>query len=428
MTTVMVVGGQWGDEGKGKFVDLLAAEAKHVIRAQGGANAGHTILIGQAEYKLHLVPSGILEKVPTCYLGAGVVLDPIILLDEIEMLEKAGVTVKGRLWISSKAHLVMPYHKLVDKLAGGRIGTTGRGIGPCYADKALRIGIRVGDLDNADRFKAVLQETLAIKNLELEKIYETSPIDFEALYNEYIGYAKQLAPFIADVEQMIMQASQKNENILLEGAQGTLLDNTFGSYPFVTSSSTCASGICLSAGLGPKHINHTLVILKAYCTRVGLGPFPTEDPTVVSADHMTIREIGTTTGRKRRLGWFDAVMARWAVQLNGADGIAITKLDILDDVEEIKICSGYRLDGKEIFHIPSKADDLARVEPIYETMPGWKQPTIALTHYDQLPAAAKAYLKRISDLSGIPIVMISVGPERSQTLIISSPFANKEPL
>ncbi|MDP1836793.1 MAG: adenylosuccinate synthase [Chlamydiales bacterium] len=428
MTTVMVVGGQWGDEGKGKFVDLLAAEAKHVIRAQGGANAGHTIVIGHAEYKLHLVPSGILETSPTCYLGAGVVLDPAILLDEIEMLAKAGIKVKGRFWISSKAHLVMPYHKLVDKLSGGRIGTTGRGIGPCYADKTLRIGIRVGDLINAERFKTVLQQTLAIKNLELEKIYNTTPIAFDTLYNEYIGYAKQLAPYIADVEQMIMQARQKNENILLEGAQGTLLDNTFGSYPFVTSSSTCASGICLSAGLGPKHINHTLVILKAYCTRVGLGPFPTEDPTVVKADHVTIREIGTTTGRKRRLGWFDAVMANWAVQLNGADGIAITKLDILDDVEEIKICSGYRLDGNEIHYVPCNTDDLARVEPIYETMPGWKQPTCDLTHYDQLPAAAKAYLKRIADLSGIPIVMISVGPERSQTLIISSPFANKEPL
>jgi adenylosuccinate synthase len=428
MTTVMVVGGQWGDEGKGKCVDLLAEHAQHVMRSQGGANAGHTIVVDKTEYKLHLIPSGILNPLPQCYLGAGMVIDPAKLLEEITMLENLGIQVKGRLWISSRSHVVMPYHKVIDSLSGAKIGTTGKGIGPCYADKALRIGIRMNDLVNSEAFGELLAHVLELKNRELEKIHNASPLTFEAILQEYSAYGHQLSRYVADVESIILDAQSKQENILLEGAQGALLDNTFGTYPFVTSSSTSAAGICLSAGLAPQHIHKTVAILKAYCTRVGQGPFPTEDSTVASQDHNTIREVGTTTGRKRRLGWFDAVLARWTTQQSGATSLAITKLDVLDGLETVKICTGYRLNGKLLQTVPSSAQDLLHAEPCYEELPGWKTPTTQLTHYDQLPNEAKCYLKRLEQLCQTPISMVSVGPERSQTFILSCPYVHKESL
>lgn len=431
MTTVLVVGGQWGDEGKGKIVDHLSAKADHVVRAQGGANAGHTVIVGTNEYKLHLIPSGILHAHCQCYLGSGVVVDADILLDEIAQLESIGVRVRGRLWVSPRAHLIMPYHKALDKLmerrkGGTAIGTTGKGIGPCYADKALRLGFRVGDLFDKKRFAVRLTEVLSLKNQELAQIYQAPPLDFQTVYDLFCGYSDTLAPFVRDVESSLFSAQQSRDHILVEGAQGTFLDINFGTYPFVTSSSTCSAGVCLGAGLPPQLIDHVIMVVKAYCTRVGEGPFPTEDSTVSAASHHVIREVGTTTGRKRRLGWFDAVMARRAGKLNGATSLALTKLDILDSLQTIKFCTGYRIEGELCDEVPWDTDVLAHVEPVYDTVPGWNMPTSNITEYEQLPDKAKDYLTRLAALIGIPIGMISVGPERSQTFVLTPAFADKE--
>jgi len=429
MPSVIVVGAQWGDEGKGKIVDILTSKAKHVVRAQGGNNAGHTILVGTEEYKLHLIPSGILHPHTQCYIGAGTVLDPEVLIQEIQLLESRGHIMKGRLWISPAAHVIFPYHRQIDLLLEKKkgelsLGTTGRGIGPCYADKANRLGIRMGELIRSDLFPKALQIVLNLKNEELNKIYGADSIPYDAVLQQYSHYADTLKPYVASFEHGLCQAIKNNENVLFEGAQGTFLDLTSGTYPFVTSSNTVAGGICVGAGIGPSHIDHTLGVVKAYTTRVGHGPLPSEAASNEHfLDHRHAREYGTTTGRKRRIGWFDAVLVKTAICLNGLQSIALTKLDVLDGLEMIKLCVGYKVNGKLQHHVPSLAEDFACIEPIYESMPGWKSPAQGLTKYEALPENAKHYLKRIETLCGIPISIISVGAERDNTIILKDLFS-----
>ncbi len=432
MPGVIVVGAQWGDEGKGKIIDLLTSKAKHIVRAQGGNNAGHTIIIGQDEYKLHLTPSGILQPHTQCYIGAGTVIDPEVLVFELNTLQSRGIDLAGRLWISPAAHVIFPYHRKLDLLLeqkkGPRaVGTTGRGIGPCYADKANRLGIRIAELLNPETFPALLKNALVTKNEEITKLYGSEPLSYEEIFSEYTRYAQYLAPHVANVEEMVNTALSNQEEILFEGAQGTFLDCTTGTYPYVTSSSTIAGGICTGSGVGPSRISHTLGVIKAYTTRVGLGPLPSEvSETDQFLDHLSAREFGTTTRRKRRIGWFDAVVAKTASRLNGLDSIAITKLDVLDHVDSIKICIGYEIDGQRIERVPYLADEFTRAKPIYEELPGWNEKTSQTTHFDQLPENAKKYLKRLEELTEASISMISVGPEREQTITLKNPFALKE--
>ncbi len=428
MPGIIVVGAQWGDEGKGKVIDILAAKAKHVVRAQGGNNAGHTVLIGSEEYKLHLIPSGILHSDTSCYIGAGTVIDPEVLLQEIQGLESRGHKTLGRLWISSAAHVLFPYHRLLDTLlekkkGSASLGTTGRGIGPCYADKANRLGIRMGEFTRADLFPMRLKDVLALKNAELTQLYGAEALPYESLLKECLAWADSLRPYVKEVEEAIHLALEKGDNVLFEGAQGTFLDLTLGTYPYVTSSNTIAGGICVGAGIGPSHLNHTLGVVKAYTTRVGLGPFPTEAQEHENfLDHKQAREFGTTTGRKRRIGWFDAVLAKTAVRLNGLQSLALTKLDILDTLENIKICAAYHIDGKPCHFVPSLASDMAKAVPIYETIPGWRQSTQDCTRYEELPAQAQHYIKKIEALCGVPVSILSVGPERSRTFILKDIF------
>ena len=404
MSTTVVVGGQWGDEGKGKIVDLLSQSAQHVVRCQGGANAGHTVVVGKEEFKLHLVPTGILHPHVQCYLGAGVVIDPESLVKELEGLSAVDVDFQDRLWISPYAHVVMPYHKEQDVRQEQHrgetvIGTTNRGIGPCYADKASRGGYRIADVLEPE-FSQCIKETVPSNALA-----------------SLLRAIERLRPLVIDVEERLFFARQRQEEILLEGAQGALLDGTFGTYPYVTSSSTCSAGVCQGAGFGPCSIDQTLIVLKAYCTRVGHGPFPTEDSTIFDQACSDIREVGTTTGRERRLGWFDATLARWAIQLNGADNIALTKLDILDQLEKIKICVGYTIEGCSTSRPPVTAMQWKTAKPIYEEHPGWRQTTSGVTHFEDLPQAAQSYIARISELCLTPVALVSVGPARDQTLM-----------
>lgn len=419
-TSVAVIGMQWGDEGKGKVVDLLSEKAQHIARAQGGNNAGHTIVAAGREYRFHLIPSGILYPHTTCYIGGGTVVDPASLLSELEELKKQGVPNVKRLYISPYAHVVFPYHKLLDQLSEKQkgksaVGTTGKGIGPCYTDKVNRCGLRMADLLNGDHFRIRLQEIVASKNKELEKMYDHPPLDGESIFTLYSQYAKELAPFIAPVEELLYQAMKKGENILFEGAQGTLLDVTFGTYPFVTSSCTLSGGIAAGLGFGPSKMGHVLGVVKAYTTRVGNGPFPTElsaEELQSFPDHTTSREVGTTTGRKRRIGWFDAFMVRHTICLNGVDSLGLMKLDILDALDEIRICTGY----KHCKTFPATAEELSRAVPIYERHPGWKKPTGNVKVYDDLPHYARAYLRRIEELCEVPISLVSTGPDREKTL------------
>lgn len=428
MPSVIVVGAQWGDEGKGKIIDCLTDKAAHIVRAQGGNNAGHTILIGKEEYKLHLIPSGILHPHTQCYIGAGTVLDPEVLIQEIQSLESRGYQLKGRLWISAAAHVIFPYHRQIDTLLekkkGSRsIGTTGRGIGPCYADKANRLGIRMGELIRTDVFPTTLKDVMHLKNDELKQMYGAQPLSYDAVLQQYTQFAQILSPYVASFEHDLYKAIKNNENVLFEGAQGTFLDITSGTYPFVTSSNTVAAGICAGAGVGPSHIHHTLGVVKAYTTRVGNGPLPSEvREEEAFLDHRQAREFGTTTGRKRRVGWFDAVLVNAAIGLNGLQSMALTKLDILDNLAEIKICTGYKCRGKVQHHLPAVAEDFGLLEPIYETLPGWKSPTHHATKYEELPDNAKRYLQRLETLCGIPISLISVGPEREHTMILRDLF------
>ena len=428
MPQVILIGAQWGDEGKGKIIDILTSQAKHVVRSQGGNNAGHTIVIDNEEYKLHLIPSGILQPHTNCYICAGTVIDPEVLIQEIETLESRGIHIKGRLWISPSAHVIFPYHRTLDMLLeqkkGGRsIGTTGRGIGPCYADKSNRLGIRMGELVRPDIFGKILKCVLQLKNEELTKLYGTDKMNYDEIHKKYSNYAEFLKPFISNVEEMINHAMDRKENVLFEGAQGTFLDISLGTYPFVTSSNTIAGGICAGAGIGPTRIDHTIGVIKAYTTRVGNGPLPTEVEDKDSfLDHDQAREFGVTAGRKRRIGWFDAVLAKTAVRLNGIDSIAITKLDILDNLETIKVCVGYQIHGLRLEHMPCLTEDLEKIVPIYETLPGWKESTSRIENFSDLPENAKKYLSKIEHLCGAPISMISLGPQREKTIILKDVF------
>jgi adenylosuccinate synthase len=433
MSGVIVVGIQWGDEGKGKMIDLLAEHAGHVVRAQGGNNAGHTIKIGDEEFRFHLVPSGVLYPHVHCYIGGGTVIDPDVLIKEMQGLEARGIKLQGRLSISPYAHVILPYHRELDRLyeqqkGSGSIGTTGRGIGPCYADKALRIGIRMGELLNREILEKRLALAVNIKNQELEKIFHVCRVDYESLLHEYLSFGQKLAPFIISFENELDAFLKKGADVLFEGAHGSLLDTTFGTYPFVTSSPTLAGGICAGAGVGPTRIGHTLGVVKAYTTRVGNGPLPSKlslEEERLFPDSSSAREIGTTTGRKRRMGWFDAMIVRFTAHLNGVDSIALTKLDILDQLKEIKICTGYRLHGKMLDAPPVIPEEMEAVEPVYEIVPGWQSSTCDIERREDLPKNALKYLERVEKLCDTPISILSLGPERHRTLFFRKFFGMK---
>jgi len=429
MANVVIVGAQWGDEGKGKVVDIYTEHAQQVVRYQGGNNAGHTLVVGEEKVILHLIPSGVLHPGKRCIIGNGVVLDPKVFLGEIVNLKKRGyLQDDSQLVIDSNLHIIMPWHKAIDiareKVPNRKIGTTGRGIGPTYEDKVGRRGIRLGDLIKPQVFRRKLQEVLPEKNFLLEKFFGETPLDEEQIFNEYNEYAAQIAKYVGCGSTLLAEAIKRGDNVLFEGAQGTLLDVDHGTYPYVTSSSTCAGGVCTGTGVAPRSLTHVIGISKAYCTRVGEGPFPSE---LLDEVGDTLRkagnEFGSTTGRPRRCGWFDAVALREAVRLNGLTGLAITKLDVLNDFDAIKVCTGYSYQGQLLENFPRDPDVLRDCHPVYEQFEGWKSDLSPAQSYDQLPAAAKNYLKKLEELSGCPIVLISVGPRRDQTIQLSNPFA-----
>jgi len=422
MPVIAVIGGHWGDEGKGKVVDLLAEKARIVMRFSGGDNAGHTVVNPYGEFKLHLIPSGIFYRHAICLIGNGVVINPAVLISEMDQLNERGVDTT-RLYISDRAHLIMPYHILLDSLeeelrAGKALGTTRKGVGPAFTDKAARLGIRAGDLLDKETLLERLRFTLEYKNIILTKVYGANPLSLDEVYNDYCRYAEHLAPRITETATMVEEALNKGELVLLEGAQGSLLDPDFGTYPYTTSSSPLASGGCLGAGISPNRLNHILGVFKAYCTRVGSGPMPTElEDEVGNLIRERAHEYGTTTGRPRRCGWFDAVAARFTSRINGFTGAAITRLDILDVFPSLKICVGYKLDEQTINYFPASITALERCQPIYEELPGWQTPTSHISQYDQLPPEAKQYLARLEELIGCPINLICVGPRREQTIL-----------
>jgi len=423
MPAIAVIGAQWGDEGKGKIVDLLAEKANMVIRFSGGPNAGHTVFNPYGEFRLHLVPAGIFYPHTVCLIGNGVVVSPSVLIRELEQLEQKGVDT-SRLFISPRAHLIMPYHTLLDKLeeeakGSKALGTTLSGVGPAYMDKVGRLGIRVGDLLDKEGLLHRLRFVLEQKNIILIKVYGAPSLSLEEVYDQYCQYAERLAPLIRHTEPMVKQALERKELVLLEGAQGTLLDIDFGTYPYVTSSSPIAAGAFIGSGLSPSQIEGILGVFKAYATRVGSGPMPTElrDETG-DLIRQIAGEYGATTGRPRRCGWFDAVAARFSADINGLTGVALTRLDVLDKMASIKICTSYKVDGDIIEQFPSSATTLERCQPIYEELPGWQSPTAHLRHFDKLPIPARAYVKRLEELIGYPIKIISVGPRREQTIIV----------
>lgn len=426
---VVVLGTQWGDEGKGKIVDLLTENAAAVVRFQGGHNAGHTLVIGGEKTVLHLIPSGILRKNVECMIGNGVVLSPEALMKEINTLEAKGVAVREHLRISEACQLILPYHiasDLARERARGNqaIGTTGRGIGPAYEDKISRRGLRVGDLFQPTEFEAKLRFILDFHNFTLKNYYHTDEVDFQQTLDNALAMTEVLRPMIADVPHRISELRKAGKDIMMEGAQGTLLDIDHGTYPYVTSSNTTAGGACTGAGIGPRHIDYILGITKAYTTRVGSGPFPTElFDEVGKYLGQKGNEFGATTGRPRRCGWFDAVVLRRAMEINSVSGLCITKLDVLDGLETVKICTGYTLDGKAYEVPPVITEEFARCQPIYEELPGWKQSTFGLTHYAELPANAKTYLKRLEEVVQTPVDIISTGPDRDQTIILRHPYA-----
>ena len=427
LANVVVIGAQWGDEGKGKITDLLSRSADMVVRYQGGVNAGHTIVVDDRVLKLHLIPSGILYPETVCLIGPGTVVDPKVMLGELDMLLANDIDIDG-LKLASTAHVTMPYHRLLDQAiekqrGDRRIGTTGRGIGPTYADKSQRSGIRVIDLLDEQRLRERLEGPLKEKNQLLETIYGVSPLNAEAVLQEYLGYGKRLEPHVVECTRVIHEAARARKNILFEGAQGTLLDLDHGTYPYVTSSNPVSGGACIGAGVGPTLIDRVIGVAKAYTTRVGEGPFPTELSGSLN-DQLTERggEFGTTTGRRRRCGWFDGVIGRYAVQVNGLDCLAITKLDVLDELDEIQVCVAYELDGERIEHFPSSADDFARCRPIFETLSGWQCSTEDCRQLEDLPAAAMAYLRFLADLMEVPIAIVSLGASRDQTIVVEDPI------
>lgn len=425
---VVVLGTQWGDEGKGKIVDLLTDQASAVARFQGGHNAGHTLVIDGEKTVLHLIPSGILRENVVCMIGNGVVLSPEALLKEIKGLEEAGVPVRERLRLSPSCPLILPYHVALDQareLARGnaKIGTTGRGIGPAYEDKVARRGLRLADLLDKERFAAKLEEVVAYHNFQLENYYKVEPVDYKTVLDEALAMGEQLAPMVADVTAMLHDLRKSGENIMFEGAQGSLLDIDHGTYPYVTSSNTTAGGTSTGSGFGPLYLDYILGITKAYTTRVGGGPFPTELHCDVG-EGLAERghEFGSTTGRSRRCGWFDAVALKHAIQINSVSGICLTKLDVLDGMDEISICVGYKDAAGNVVTSLSGSEDYEAVEPVYETMPGWKDTTVGAQSVEELPAAALAYIKRLEVLIEAPVDIISTGPDRKETIVLRNPY------
>jgi len=420
MSVSIVVGSQWGDEGKGKIVDLLSSKVDIVARYQGGANAGHTIQIGDKQYIFHLIPSGILHENVKCVIGNGVVIEPKALLDEIDMLEKNGIDISGRLFISHNAHLIMPYHKLLDSIneqGSQKIGTTGRGIGPCYIDKYARRGIRIVDLLNKEVLKEKIEKNLKVKNNFLMKVHDHAQLNLDDIINECIQFDKRIDKFITDTSALLNDSIAQNKSVLLEGAQGALLDVDHGTYPFVTSSNPTSGGACTGTGIPPTKISDVIGIVKAYTTRVGLGPFPTE---LFDDDGEKLgrigAEFGATTGRPRRCGWFDAFLLNYSRKINGIERAVITKLDVLGYFNEIKVCVGYEINGKNLKHFPRSQPEIEAAYPIYETLKGWNQDISNVRDYDELPKEAKDYLTFISVQCGFEIKYISVGPKRSQTI------------
>lgn len=427
MSAFIVLGAQWGDEGKGKMTDYLAEKAEVVVRFQGGNNAGHTVEVGDKQYKLHLIPSGILYGNKLNVIGNGVVLDPKAMFEEIDYLENLGVKVTPEnLVISDRAQVVMPYHKLLDSLkekSRGKndIGTTGKGIGPCYTDKIERSGIRICDLLHTEVFKEKLQENIKSKNEIITKVYGENPIDFELIYNQYCDFAEKIRPYVKDISVIVYDEIKSGKKVLFEGAQGTLLDIDYGTYPYVTSSNTIAGGVCTGAGIGPTMINSAVGIAKAYTTRVGKGPFPTE---LEDETGEWIREkgfeYGVTTGRARRCGWLDLVILKSSARVSGLTSFVVTKIDTLAGLEKIKVCVGYKLQGKVIDYFPASLEDLAKCEPIYEEFEGWDDSASKAKSFDELPVNAQKYLRRIEEFTGVKISIVSVGPKRNQTIEVGS--------
>ncbi len=430
MSSVVVVGTQWGDEGKGKIVDLLTRYADFVVRFQGGNNAGHTLVVEGKKFVFHIIPSGILYEDKMCMIGNGVIVDPGVLIEEIDNLQQQELPVTpSRLMISETAHLIMPYHASLDQAKEAalsdsqKIGTTGRGIGPCYMDKVGRVGIKAGDLNDDALFKEKLKAAIDEKNFLLTKKYNAAPLDYENIYRRFQDFAEKLTPYFGNVSVELDTARKNNQNILFEGAQGTHLDIDHGTYPFVTSSNTIAGNACNGAGFGPAYIDSVVGIMKAYTTRVGAGPFPTElfDETGNELQDKG-HEFGATTGRRRRCGWLDGVVVSDATRLNGLTGLAVTKLDVLSGQKSIKVATSYDLKGKKVTAMPSNIRDAAVVTPVYESLEGWKEDIEHVREYDQLPTQAKDYVKRVEDLVGAPANIISVGPDREETLLLTNPF------
>ncbi|GAB4416569.1 MAG: adenylosuccinate synthase [Thermodesulfovibrionales bacterium] len=428
MSAVIIVGAQWGDEGKGKIVDVLTEKADVVARFQGGHNAGHTVVINNEKFILHLIPSGILHRDKLCIIGNGVVIEPASLIEEIEGLKERGIDIDKNLLISKSAHLIMPYHIAIEnemeRIKGSRkIGTTGRGIGPSYVDKMARTGIRVIDLYYPDVFKEKLETNLAEMNYILENRYKKKGFEADEIFKSYMEYAERVSGYVADTDVIINEMVSNNKNLLFEGAQGTLLDIDHGTYPFVTSSSAVAGGACTGLGIGPTKITRVLGVVKAYTTRVGAGPFPTEIKDALG-DEMRERggEYGATTGRPRRCGWLDLVGLRHSVRVNGMTGIAITKLDILDSLDEIKICIAYRHGSKIYSDFPEESAALEESEPVYEVLEGWRKSTLGIKEFRKLPENAQGYIKRIEDMLGVSVDMISTGQSRDELIILKEQF------
>lgn len=428
MAVTIILGGQWGDEGKGKLVDIFADTADVVIRANGGANAGHTVVTDQGTFKFHLIPSGILRPACRCIVGAGVVLDPDLLLSEIRALHERGIDTSN-LRVSSRSHIVMPYHPILDRLeeeqrGDAKIGTTQRGMGPAYSDKAARVGLRIADIADPEHLYDRLDTVLAEKNQVLETRYGHPPLDLAEMAERYAAFGEELAPYIADTEIMVQDAIDAGVEVLIEGAQAVMLDIDYGSYPFVTSSSPTAAGVCQGAGVAPTQIDRIVGVYKAYATRVGEGAFPTELHDAIGA-HIRERgqEYGTTTGRPRRTGWFDAVQARYTARLNGVGEVALSKFDVLDELDSVLVCTGYMLDGKEIQSPPARISDYARVEPVFEEWPGWGTDTSQAESVDDLPVRARQYVNRLEELVKVPVTYVGVGPHRRQMVTRVAPAA-----
>lgn len=422
MANTILVGAQWGDEGKGKIIDVLTEQADVVVRSQGGANAGHTVRVGAKEYILHLIPSGILRRGKVCLIGNGVVINPTSLVGELDGLKQKKVNVKGRMYISDKAHLVMPYHceleACAERIKGkNKIGTTLRGIGPAYGDKIARTGLRMADLVDTKNLESLLRTRVREAN-RLIKAFGGKTVSFKAVYEEYSKAARRLKPFVANTTKMLHDALAAKKEVLFEGAQGTYLDIDQGTYPFVTSSNTTSGGACTGSGMPPNKVDHVLGVIKAYTTRVGGGPFPTEDDDIGDMLHNMGREFGATTGRPRRCGWFDAVATRQAAQVNGIDQLAITNIDGLDKLPEIRVCVAYKLRGKTIDYVPTISGEIEQVKPVYETFPGWQTDTTKAKTWKDLPPKARRYLQAIAKMIDAKIVIASIGPARNQTIFV----------